>query len=218
MAILEQGLIGTFTGKMGSLVVSRWKNKYVGKAKPKASSKPGSDIQLDYRSKFTLMGKFLRRFTELIPVGYQNPQVGTTKINDAMSYNLLNSISGVYPNYKVNYANIKLSEPGFKGDIDGVESFVLTALPQSKLKFTWKSPAVFNSKRTQDTDLAYVVFYHADKMITIDPPHPLRSKLELDISLPRMFLGEVHGWVFFGSADRKFVSHTQYLGKVIVIE
>lgn len=218
MAILEQGLIGTFTGKMGSLVISKWKNKYVGKSKPKASSKPASAIQLDYRSKFKLIGKFLRQFRSVISAGYQSSQIGRTNYNESMSYNLLNSISGIYPDYKLNYANVKLSEPGFEGDIDGVVDPVLTALPQRKIKLTWKINIDPDYTATKNTDLTYAVFSHAEKQISIESKRITRDKLTMDVSFPGLFRGEVHGWLFFVSADRKFVSNTQYLGKVMVID
>ncbi|KIO76127.1 hypothetical protein TH53_16780 [Pedobacter lusitanus] len=217
MAILKQGLIGTFTGKMGSLVISKWKNRYVGKSRPKASSKPATVLQLDYRSRFALIGQFLRRFQQIIPIGYQDSQVGTTPGNEAMKYNLLHAISGVYPDYKVDFASVKLSEPGYAGEIDGGTDPVLSVLPQAKIKLSWKNPARFNYPHTKDTDIAYAVFYHPEKKMSVYPTRPLRSKLELELDLPGMFLGEVHGWLFFGSADRKLVSHTQYLGKVTVI-
>ncbi|MBB6503016.1 hypothetical protein HDF25_005202, partial [Pedobacter cryoconitis] len=48
------------------------------------------------------------------------------------------------------------------------------------------------------------------------PGKIVRSKLTVDTSMPRIFQGEVHGWMFFGSEDGKQASITQYLGKVTI--
>lgn len=217
MAILDQGLIGTFKGKMGSLVIAKWKNKYVGKSKPKSSSKARTELQLDQQSKFRLVGKFMSGFSSTISFSYQKLTVGTTAMNEAMRYNLNNSISGVYPNYSLNFANIQLSDPMEKREIDGGISPVITASPQRKIKLTWKIDDPQNYEKTKDTDQVYAFLYHPEKKISFASTHPQRSKLTLDFSVPGIFLGEVHAWLFFVSADRKLVSKTEYLGKVTVV-
>lgn len=46
MAILQQGSLGVFTGKIGALVIAKWKSKYVGRGAPKKSSKEATVLQL----------------------------------------------------------------------------------------------------------------------------------------------------------------------------
>ncbi|MET4142520.1 hypothetical protein [Pedobacter sp. UYP1] len=62
MAILQQGSLGVFTGKVGALVISKWKDKYVGKSTPKPSAKKATDLQLSQQAKFRIAGEFMRMF------------------------------------------------------------------------------------------------------------------------------------------------------------
>ncbi|QNK64807.1 hypothetical protein H7F33_10145 [Pedobacter sp. PAMC26386] len=217
MAILQQGPLGTFTGKIGSIVISKWKNSYVGKNKAKPSSKAATELQVNQRSKFKIVGKFLRSFSDIVPYSFQNLTKNTTAMNEAMRYNLLNSVGGVSPNYTLNYANVKLSDPKNRTEIDNGFEPVMTALPQAKIKISWKMDEIPNNDETKPTDKAYAFFYHPERKVFVFSTRVQRSKLTLDADLPRIFLGEVHGWIFFISEDRKRVSKTEYLGKVTVI-
>jgi len=217
MATLRQGQLGVFNGKIGALVITKWKDMYVGKSLPKPSSKKRTDLQLDQQSKVKLMGKFIRAFKSEIPFSYQKPPKNKTAMNVAMQYNLTHAILGVYPNHVLDYASIKLSDP-YESDtrIDNGLDISAVALPGRKIKVTWKPDELINNPGTKLTDKACVYFYHPGKQMFFTPPRPERNKLTLDISLPSIFVGELHGWVFFLSEDRKLVSDTQYLGKLTV--
>jgi len=217
MATLRQGQLGVFNGKIGALVISKWKDMYVGKSLPKPSSKKATDLQLDQQSKVKIIGKFIRAFKSELPFSFQKPPKNRTAMNVAMQYNLTNSILGVYPNHKLDYASIKLSDPyGADTLIDNGLDISAVASPGRKIKLTWKPDEMINNPGTKLTDKAYVYFYHPGKQMFFNSPHPERNKLALDISLPSIFVGEMHGWVFFLSEDLKLVSDTQYLGKLTV--
>jgi len=218
MATLRQGQLGLFNGKIGALVISKWKDMYVGKSLPKPSSKKPSVPQLEQQIRFKLMIKFMRSFKSEIPFSYQKSPKNKTAMNMAIQYNLGNAITGIYPNYVIDYANVKLSQP-YERDtqIDNGLDISAIALPGRKVKVTWKTDENLDHPGTKLTDQAYVYFYHPGKQMFFTPSHPERSKLTLDITLPSIFVGELHGWVFFLSEDRKLVSDTQYLGKLTVI-
>jgi len=213
MAILKQGSIGVFTGKIGALVIAKWKNKYVGKSKPKPSSKKATVLLMAQQSKFRLAGKFLRMVRSVVSFSFQKLPKNMTAMNYAMCYNLNNSISGVYPDLALDYANVKLSEPAdYTTEIDNGFN-VLATVSGTKVKITWEADDMPDYDGTKPTDRAYSFIYHSEKKISIDPMPPQRSELGLEINLQPVFFGKVHVWVFFASEDYKFVSETQYLGE-----
>ena len=214
MAILEQGLVGTFTGKMGAIVVSKWKNVYVGKSKPKKSSKPASQKQADQRSKFALVGGFINYLPNLVVIGFKGTE-GITSMNEAMQYNLNNAVSGVYPNYKLDYANVGLSNPKGRGGLDGALASGIAAVAGNSIKVTWQQE-VIPSANTKPTDTAHIIIYNAVKDV-FSVGERLRSSLTYDITLPRLLSGELHCWLFFSSENKRFVSATEYLGTVTTI-
>ncbi|MBB6502804.1 DUF6266 family protein [Pedobacter cryoconitis] len=216
MAILEQGQLGLFNGKIGALVISKWKNSYVGRGKPKKSTKAPTAGQLDTRSKFALVGKFITRFPKIIAAGYGETKK-TTAMNEAIRYNLEHAVSGIYPNYLLDLPNIMLSKVQVGTWIDAGLDPVMTALPKRGLQLTWKLEDVPGGD-TKPTDILYTLYYHPQSQLSMSAPGKIvRSKLTVDTSMPRIFQGEVHGWMFFSSEDGKQASITQYLGKVTIV-
>lgn len=213
MAILEQGLIGTFTGKMGAIVVAKWKDRYVGKSKPRKSSKPASKTQVIQRAKFRLIGKFIAELADTISIGFKDTR-STTSMNEAMRHNLTHAISGVYPDYKVDYSKISLSDPNGRGKINHAIEPLLVPAAVNRLKFSWKLEEE-PLPDTKPTDIIYLVFYHPVNHVYITK-ELVRSSLTSEIRLSRSFLGELHAWIFVASDDRRFATGTEYLGQVVL--
>lgn len=214
MAILNQGLIGTFTGKMGSIVIAKWKDSYVGRGKPKKSNKPGTETQLIQRSKFKLIGEFLSPLSDTVLVGFKGTK-NTTSMNEAMRYNLNHAVSGIYPEYTLNYPKLSFSDHKGRGRIGHVVDPVLLPVAGHAIKFSWALDNVPEGN-TKLTDLIYIVCYHPlNDRYRIN--EVVRNTLASEIVLSKSFIGEVHTWIFVASDDKKFATYTQYLGKVTVI-
>ena len=209
MAILKQGSIGVFTGKIGALVIVKWKDKYVGKSKPKSTSKKATVLLDAQQSKFRTVGKFLRMVQSVVPFSFQKIPKNMTAMNYAMLYNLKHSISGVYPDF----AQVKLSEPAdYTTEIDN--GFNVSGKASGrKIKISWETDELPEYEETKSTDRAYSFIYHPGKKISVNPVPPQRSELGIEVSLPSAFLGKVHVWIFFASEDYKLVSQTLYLGE-----
>jgi len=111
MAILKQGSLGIFKGKIGALVISKWKDQYVGKSKSVRSKKKATVPLLTQQSKFKTASKFLRMVRSVVSFSFQKPPKNMTAMNYAMLYNLKHSISGEYPDFALDYAKVKLSKP-----------------------------------------------------------------------------------------------------------
>ncbi|MBB6502712.1 DUF6266 family protein [Pedobacter cryoconitis] len=217
MAILKQGSIGVFTGKIGALVIVKWKDKYVGKSKPKSTSKKATVLLDTQQSKFRIAGKFLRMVKSVVPFSFQKVPKNMTAMNYAMLYNLKHSIKGAYPDFALDFAQVKLSEPAdYTTEIDNGFNVSGTASGK-KIKISWEEDELPESDGTKPTDRAYSFIYHPGKKTFINPLPPQRSELGIEINLPSAFLGKVHLWIFFASEDYKFVSQTRYMGEFSVL-
>ncbi|MBB6500545.1 DUF6266 family protein [Pedobacter cryoconitis] len=213
MAILKQGSIGVFTGKIGALVIVKWKDKYVGKSKPKSVSKKTAVLLDAQQSKFRIAGKFLRMVQSVVHFSFQKVPKKMNAMNYAMLYNLKHSISGMYPDFGMDYARVKLSEPAdYTTEIDN--GFNVSGMASGKkIKISWEADELPEYDGTKPTDRIYSFIYHHGKKIFINPIPPQRSELGLEVNLPSAFDNKVHVWIFFASEDHKFVSQTQYLGE-----
>ena len=217
MAILQQGSLGVFTGKIGALVISKWKSKYVGKSKPKKSSKEATVLQLTQQAKFKIAGSFMRMFRSEVNFSFQKPPKNMTAMNYAMWYNLHHAIDGVYPDFTLNYSNVKLSKPAdYSTEIDNGFNVAVT-VEGNKMKVTWEEDELIDNDATAPTDRAYCFIYHPEKNIsTVAPLYPQRSELALKVNLPGSFEGKIQVWLFFVSDDLKFVSETEHLGEFTI--
>ncbi|KIO76694.1 hypothetical protein TH53_13540 [Pedobacter lusitanus] len=216
MAILKQGSLGIFTGKIGALVITKWKDKYVGKSKPKPSAKKASALQLSQRTKIRLAGKFMRRFKSVVSFSFQKVPKNMTAMNYAMWYNLRDAISGEYPDFTMDYAKVRLSEPAdYATEIDNGYNVAVT-VSGARISVAWEADELPDNDETKATDRAYFFCFHPEKNRFVSLESSQRSDLKIDLNLPDLFAGEVHMWLFFASDNLKYVSQTEYLGEFVI--
>ena len=103
MGVIKQGILGGVAGKVGAVVGGIWKGIDYLRSMPASVANPNTVKQQNQRSKFTLTLNFLKPLTSLLPIGFKNYASGMTGFNVAMSYNVKNAITGVFPNFAVNY-------------------------------------------------------------------------------------------------------------------
>ena len=105
MGKISQGVLGGFSGKVGNVVGGTWKGIDYMRIKPANVSNPRTEGQVDQRSKFSTVLRFLQPMTDFLRVGFKLYANKMTQFNAAMSYNLNNAITGAYPNFTIDYAN-----------------------------------------------------------------------------------------------------------------
>jgi hypothetical protein len=102
MGTIVKGILGGFSGKVGTVVGSTWKGLAVMKSVPGPRKGSPTLLQLEQQARFTLMIKFLQPLTALFNQTFGSGAVGMSEFNKAFSYNVLNAITGVYPAFTVN--------------------------------------------------------------------------------------------------------------------
>lgn len=219
MAILETGQVGTFKGKIGQVVVSGWRGLLVGKKTPTKSGKPGSEDQIDQRSKFGLVTHFFRGMGEIIKLGYQSYKTGMTPMNAAVKYHLDNAVTGAYPNYALDYSKVLLSDANVIGEIDGGFAPAAVAAAGSIVKVEWQMRSNITNDATSPDDRLSIIIYSVTKQRFVVYKRVVpRSALKYNVELPLFFNGDTcHGYMFFNSPKGKDVSRSEYLGQFKVI-
>ena len=219
MAILIRSIVGRFNGKIGEAVLTKWKTILVGKSLPTKSTKPPTVAQLVQRLRFGLVTGFFSNLADFIAIGYQNHPEGVTPMNFATQSHF-SAITGVYPNYVLDFTKIKVSNPWkLKYEIDGGFTPAAVAIAGNKVTVSWILTDVVQNKSTLDTDMAYLVFYSVNKgkFVTYGGIAE-RSLLKATATMPRSFIGDkFHGYLFFVSPDGKLVSESEYLGQFTLI-
>lgn len=222
MATVKSGKVGVFRGKIGDVVIYKREGQLLGRDVPSKSTKPPTLAQLDQQSKFGLVTSFLSSIADLLAIGYQSSGSGNlTPMNAAVRYHLSNAITGVYPDYQLDYTKVVISNANVKGEIDGGYTVSATPVADAKVTVTWlaSSADALANKLTSPADQLYLVFYNITKgrFVTFEGKGT-RADLTTTAQIPRSFVGnKMHGYLFFVSPDGKSVSVSDDLGGFTLI-
>lgn len=217
MATVKSGKVGRFNGKIGDVVIYKREGILLGRDVPSKSTKPPTLAQLDQQSKFGLVTSFLSSISDLLAVGYQSSgSANLTPMNAAVRYHLSNAVTGVYPNYQLDYTKVLISNANVKGEIDGGYTVSATPVADAKVTVTWlaSSADALANKSTSPTDELYLVFYNITqgRFVTYESKGT-RAALTTTVQIPRSFVGnKMHAYMYFVSPDGKSVSVTEQLG------
>jgi hypothetical protein len=93
-------------GRTGNNVGRVVKDKNTFSMRPAKSSVDPTQLQIDQRFKFGLIATWLRRLAGVIDVGFKDYDAEMSPRNAAISYNLLNAVTGVSPNFSIDYEKV----------------------------------------------------------------------------------------------------------------
>ena len=209
MGIIDRGILGGFSGKIGNVVGARWRGKDIMRVVPRKSSKEPTIAQLEQRAKFTAATKFLNPIKPVLNVYYGVPQGDKSRLNMALSYHIKEAISGVYPSYTIDYSKVMFA----KGNLLGLtgETLVLTV---NELTISWENNSSQSNALATDELLVLIYNQNTDTIEIIES-----AVTRADAILVRPMLNLVPGqvlsvWAAFHRKADKLVSTSQYLGTV----
>jgi len=211
MAIYENGIVGPFEGRVGNVVGYRWRGKFVMRTVPKTKKRRKStDKQLASRARLSLMQAYLQPRIEFIRKGFSlAPELNKmSAFNAAMSYNLKNSISGDYPEFKIDYSKVVFS----RGDLELPEDIKMSQEGEG-LCLSWST----EEKGNASYDDQVMIMLSGIKDVYGSHSGNQRYVGKEIISLEGVTPGiELFVHIAFISDDRQRVSDSLYLGSVIV--
>ncbi|WP_158960333.1 DUF6266 family protein [Myroides fluvii] len=196
MAKLENGIFGTFSGKVGNIVgVNIGGRNYI-RAAPRKSSKEPSASQLKYREKFKLISSFLRPFNPIFTRYFGNDQGVKSRVNQALSYHIREAMVEQDENFSIDMEKVVLS----KGTLPLVNVIdVHTEDCSVTLNWTLIEGANFGN----GDDLLTVVGYNLQNgNLMIHEKVATRDALTASVLLPMIF--EINGfavWLFFTNRE-----------------
>jgi hypothetical protein len=209
MARIKKGILGGFSGKVGTVVGASWKGVDYMRSLPKESTKPATIKQLAQQNKMALLRGFLIGISDIIELCFQNISKYTA-MNDALSYNMLNTIEGIYPEQSVNFKQLIFS----KGELLGSWSPKIVSTKSNSVDFSWKN-GNFTPLCAADDQVTLVVYNPVEKMFCILDKAALREDKAARLLLPGSFSGHtLHCYISFYSENRKLASTNEYLGEV----
>lgn len=208
-----KGPLSAFRGKVGTIIGTIVKGRNIVTSLHTRSSKLPTQAQLDQRRKFGLVTSFLSYFGDLIEIGFSGQTTIGSPMNAAVAYNLKYAVTGISPNFSINFSELSFS----RGKLIGPKDSEVEALAAAKLKFNWMASNTAQ-KLTDPADQLLILVYNQskDEVITaIDAA--LRRDLTYTLQLPSDFSGnEVYCYMAFVNADGR-VSDSIYAGSIAVL-
>lgn len=213
MAIVQNPITGRTKKKFGSAVFSKQYGKNTMRTKPIEVSNPKSLKQRQQRLKFSLMVELARMFLAFIRIGFKQVSIEMSEFNSFMKFNILNVITGVYPDYTIDFTKLIVS----KGTLTGADGGACTAPAGHKISTTWTDNSGYGD--AQPTDKAMVLVLNYDKK---GEKHETELKTRTDglceVILPVSWVGDdVHVYLSFITEAGDKVSDSVFLGTETVL-
>lgn len=117
MARYVDGPMGPFSGKVGNIVGSYWKGRFVMRSAPDVSQVVPTPARLLQQQKFAIMSKYLNPLKGVINVGFAHDAElrKITPRNVAMSVNMANAMNWNGSAWEVVFDDVQLSRGAFLG-------------------------------------------------------------------------------------------------------
>ena len=212
MATILNGITGGFSGKVGNIIGSSWKGIDYMRSRATSIAQPNSPAQLEQRARFGTVGKFLRPLIPFLRIGFKSYAVKMSAFNAAMSYNLENALTGVYPLYGIDYTKALISQ----GTLPEALNPEATSVIPGEVEYTWDN----NSDHTgaMSTDKAMLVVYNPARQRTVTAvAGNTRASGSQTIVLPAVFAGdEVQCYISFQNTNQSVVSNSQFVSQLVV--
>jgi hypothetical protein len=208
MAKFINGAIGTFSGKVGSIIGANWRDIHYMRGLPKKRTKPFTEAQLAQQQRFGLMGQFLMPLKGVLEIGLSNMDDSTaTLFNRAMALNLP-AVTGTYPDFTIDYASVQLS----KGRLDPPRG-VAAAAASGAVTVSWNPAANRLAGGNGDDDI-YVLLYDREQgLFYTSDEIATRSAGQVEIPLDEDTAGHTgEVWLFAVSRYGQLISNTVYGG------
>lgn len=211
MGTIRQGILGGFSGKVGTVVGGSWKGISFMRAQPKSIKNPRTEKQLSQRTKFSLALVFLKPLIHVLRTGFKPYANNQSAFNAAMSYMLANAISGDYPNYRIDFPSALISRGSLTPAMNGV-----AVSQDGNIVVSWDDNTGLGTAKASDK--ALIALYNADRNEAVtEVAGATRAAGTQVIPIPADWADEeVHIYLGFVSEDANNVATSVYLGKTTI--
>ncbi|UKM63890.1 DUF6266 family protein [Flavobacteriaceae bacterium GSB9] len=208
MGKIAQGILGGLSGKVGNVIGGSWKGIDYLRIKPSSVANPRTVGQVNQRNKFAVTLEYLQPNIAFIQKGYKNYAVKKTEFNAAMSYVLNNAITGIEPNFNVDYATALLS----RGNLSSALNPGTDLTTAGQVTFTWDDNSTEGNANA--TDKAMLLVYNPTKKESISQLEGAARTVGTEIvNIPATYTGDnVELFMAFISEDGSQLSNSVYLG------
>lgn len=213
MARITKGILGGFSGKVGTIVGANWRGQDIIRSTPKPSSRPPSEKQQLQQAKFKLVISFLQPLKSIQTRYFGSWSGSKSRINIAVSYTISEAIQMAGDIPELVYNKVLIT----KGDLTGFQNVDATPQSGNIIRLTWENNSVQGN--ASENDLVNVVCYCEElDRFEIFESVAARTVLTTDVTLPVLYAGkEIQVWSYFHNPKETSASNSAHLGSFTVI-
>ncbi|RZK78450.1 MAG: hypothetical protein EOO92_11100 [Pedobacter sp.] len=213
MARSNYGPFGPFTGKLGPMNGYILRGKGVLRLNPHIT-KPRSVNQLAVQQRMQVLSPFLNLIKIYLRVGFELAGIenGNSANNSAKSYNLTNSVKGIYPTQEVDYPAVRLTEGSLALPLNPLISPVAGGID-----FTWDFDQYERSGSGFDRTMLMAYIPVKNVCFYVIGGALRSSRFEHLPIMPGLQGLEAETYLSFIRDDRSSISNSVYTGKVVVV-
>lgn len=216
MAKYSQGVHGSYSGRVGNVISSKWKSINVLKIRPAQVNNPNTEKQQKQRGKFGLIMQFLNANRLLVRTGFKPYAIDMTEVNAALAANIKTAIVGEFPDYMVDFAAVKLS----KGILPALSGGNISSPSAATIHVGWNDNS--SNMGAHSTDKLHLSVYDPEtNRAQVFMSNADRAVASSDLQISPEWSGKnLEVWAFFTDAEisgnSETISETAYLGSILL--
>jgi Family of unknown function (DUF6266) len=210
MGKYDGGILGDFNGKVGAVIGTRWRGIKVMKSKGPSKRKNNSQAQVEQQAKFKLAVAFVKRMRNLFKITFKLYAQQKTARNNAVAGTVKEAVTGIYPNYAIDYSKVLISKGGLEDETN--PTITITA---GVINWQWNFNGDQNGANGKDKTIV-VAFcpFHNHGLYQVYGPLRETNAATLNVT---PFMGQtVHTWLAFIKEDSSEISDSTYTGQIVV--
>ena len=211
MGTIQKGILGGFSGKVGTVIGGTWKGIDYMRSKSSRTNFTASPKQLEQQLKFALIMRLVQPMAGLLEISFRDFAVKMTGVNNAFSYNYQNAISGVYPSFTIDYTHVLVS----RGQLPNAVGPTVTSGAGSLLTFSWADNSGVNTAKADDQAIL-VAYCPSLRQVIYTTAGGMRSALTGTLNATAFSGLPVETFIGFISADGIEVASSYFTGEVTV--
>lgn len=213
MAEIKKGILGGFSGTVGTVVGSNWRGKDIIRSRPQTSGKAPTELQMQQRIKFKTAISFLTPLRNVQSKFFGTTQGVKSRTNLATAYTIAEVIEMVNGLPVFNYGKVQVT----KGDLAGFQNLAAAAQSGGKISYGWEDNSIQANAAAEDWVSSAVYCPQLGKW---DLHQNLASRQEsgAEHQLPAEFTGKtVHAYIWLNNVAENSACNSVYFGPLTVV-
>ena len=213
MATITKGILGGFSGTVGTVVGANWRGKDIIRSRPKTTQRVPTEKQLLQQAKFKLVIGFLQPVKPIQSLYFGTGSGVKSRVNMAVSYTIQEAVDVVLNIPHLMYNKVLMT----KGELTGFQNPEVVADTDGVLRLTWEDNSTQGNALATD-QVSLIAYCEEMNIFEIFTNIALRPDLSADVTLPAYCAGKtMQVWVYLNNEKQTAACNSPYLGEVTII-